>query len=243
MNTKIADIGKSFNLIEPESENDEPVDGNSHVSRTSGQESDNSEWESESQWESEPESCVSEAYSPFDKIESTESDTVRSDVCVDVDKPILDELTRKRAIEMAYQLTDWAGHHVQKELSGLKSSSKSIVSSNTFSSLPDDEDVDRFVNSEPASIDMDHSGFVVHADESMDWTSSLSHDAKEESSVTDSTPYYPSRNNRTVSYMDEFRIDIIELLQTFNLPFLVAPGEAEAQCAQLEMVRRLNLIY
>ena len=35
---------------------------------------------------------------------------------------------------------------------------------------------------------------------------------------------------------DEMREDVMELLRAFDLPFIVAPFEAEAQCAVLEQV-------
>lgn len=39
------------------------------------------------------------------------------------------------------------------------------------------------------------------------------------------------------SLTEEMKQDVIQLLQVFSLPYIVAPFEAEAQCAVLEQVR------
>lgn len=44
----------------------------------------------------------------------------------------------------------------------------------------------------------------------------------------------------TETLTDEMRAEVIELLQALNLPYLVAPYEAEAQCAVLEQVCAAN---
>ena len=42
------------------------------------------------------------------------------------------------------------------------------------------------------------------------------------------------RDQETVT--DEMLKEVRELIKAFNLPFIVAPAEAEAQCAELEKV-------
>lgn len=44
------------------------------------------------------------------------------------------------------------------------------------------------------------------------------------------------RNNRDELTMDDMRNEVLSLLQAFDLPFIIAPFEAEAQCAVLEQV-------
>ena len=41
----------------------------------------------------------------------------------------------------------------------------------------------------------------------------------------------------TESLTEEMKEDVIQLLRVFSLPYIVAPFEAEAQCAVLEEVR------
>jgi 5'-3' exonuclease len=45
------------------------------------------------------------------------------------------------------------------------------------------------------------------------------------------------------SLSEELKEEVIQLLQAMNLPYLVAPFEAEAQCAVLEQVRSVRIVF
>jgi ABC-type transporter Mla subunit MlaD len=55
-------------------------------------------------------------------------------------------------------------------------------------------------------------------------------------------PLQPKASGNDDQSFDEMRLDIIEMLNAFSLPYVVAPFEAEAQCAALEQVKLLESI-
>lgn len=150
----------------------------------------------------------------FDEIENefrTEEDQILEKCNRSITSEVLD-----RAVFTASSMADWAGRAVR---SALKEHSRSL------DCIDDNNDDILFTGKEPFKVAVD---------------TGINEKSIRKERCTENDPYIqPKGRIRAETLANEMRDDVIELLKAFDLPFIIAPYEAEAQCAVLD---QLNLV-
>lgn len=183
---------------------------------------------------------------------STSAD-LNSTLAVNLETAALD-----RAVETASKLADWAGRAVRRVL---KDHVKKTISNVEAVS---NQEVSEVEKSEPQSVSQSQQGviFAYDDEQSQTWEpvepNADSHPLSEFAGNSQAVNLLPDMNdyemdNPEETYRrlvtstrdserltEEMKEEVIQLLKAFDLPYIIAPFEAEAQCAVLEQLGLVN---
>jgi hypothetical protein len=156
----------------------------------------------------------------------------------------------QRAVTTASSMADWAGRAVRNALkehlqqpSQQRPAQSAASAAPAAKALPSSPAVDLTTeaggatqDTSPAAVKENTGGLASPVPESAGaaW---LGSPAAEQVDVREARRQFNRAMRDTETLTEELKDEVIELLQVLNLPYIIAPFEAEAQCAVLQQVR------
>eukprot|EP01035_Chromulina_nebulosa_P017794 gene17794-23402_t len=151
-------------------------------------------------------------------------------VSTESNKNVISDVVNK-AITTASKMGDWAGRVVNKEFKKYKMTQMPVPKEYNIT----DDNVDSLLCIESSKLNNSSTRIADNVEiiNPQRFNQNINANANNNNNNNSKSSHFKDDNEMS---FDDMKNDIIKLLQVFDLPFIIAPFEAEAQCAVLEQL-------